>query len=428
VRARVLSVIDGDTFTITLDDLPDLSRVPSPLKRRWVALRDAGDTALRVRLIGIDAPELDDPRQEVQRFAVESKEFLRALVEGQFVTLIFEGEYFDRYGRLLAYAEKDGSSIEEELLRRGLVTSSTWSFAYVNEYRALGAEARTAKLGLWAKSSVAEVMMGSGTLLAGMEPDILIATGSVKVEPSCESSGTGVVLSEVYPSPPSGGSGDVLDGEWIELFNPTDHVVSLGDWTLDDLPDGGSRPWAFPCDFILGPRERKVVLSQETGLRLNNDGDEVWLTSLDGTPVDHVTYPRISTGLSFSLVATGTGSVWCLSDPTPLEPNTCRTEEASSRSSVHVRRSPSGFLHTRYVMENTAVESGPMRWVAALGTGFTLIGEEVKSFGGGRGHWPFLEWGIALALAVVSSVALWSSPQKRGEDQRRMNKERVINP
>ena len=63
-------VVDGDTIKGNLDS-----------KR------------ITIRLVEIDAPEMDQP------FGVESKRFLKKLIENKKVTLISEGK--DRYGRTL---------------------------------------------------------------------------------------------------------------------------------------------------------------------------------------------------------------------------------------------------------------------------------------------------------------------------------------
>src|SRR5262249_49971554 len=61
--------------------------------------------SVKVRLIGVDAPESVDPRKPVERFARESADFLRGLVEGKRVRLAYEpaGARVDKYGRTLAY-------------------------------------------------------------------------------------------------------------------------------------------------------------------------------------------------------------------------------------------------------------------------------------------------------------------------------------
>jgi micrococcal nuclease len=58
--ALVERVVDGDTVVVRLDG-----------------------QSVKVRLIGIDAPESVDPRKPVERFAHESAAFLRRLVQGK---------------------------------------------------------------------------------------------------------------------------------------------------------------------------------------------------------------------------------------------------------------------------------------------------------------------------------------------------------
>jgi len=364
IRARVLRVITGDTFDITLDDLTDLSRVPSPLRRRWRAIRNSGVDYVRVRLIGIHAPDNHDPLPSVQRLAEESAEFLRALIEGQFVRLTFEQEYFDRENILLAYVEIDGHSLQRELLRRGLVSLDTSRpFVFTADFLALESEARVGKIGLWGHEEIASrsgsgmLLSDSGALLASYVGGVTSAVQPVKFEHA-------VIVNEIYPSP----SGE--EGEWIELFNPTDLAVSLAGWTLDDVRGGGSRPWIFPADTMVSPHAYMMVSGLQTGLKLNNTGDDVWLVSPDQLISESVTYPRVHAGYSFGRIESGSGSLWCLSDPTPGAGNHCREEAApgqgrSSSRRVTVARGKSSVLRTRYVRADSLRRDVP-------GSGFSL--------------------------------------------------------
>ena len=78
----VTRVVDGDTL--------------------WVNT-EGGDT--KVRLIGVDTPELLDPRSPVQCFAQEASDFTKSALTGQVVYLEYDPsqDSVDRYGRLLAY-------------------------------------------------------------------------------------------------------------------------------------------------------------------------------------------------------------------------------------------------------------------------------------------------------------------------------------
>lgn len=126
--ARVQYVHDGDT--LILDD------------RR------------KVRLIGIDTPELGRDGRPDQPWAVAARDALRRLLanHGSRVQLRFDQERHDRYGRLLAHLYlMDGRSVEAWLLEQGLalqlvVPPNTGNLAC---YRRAEQAARQARRGLW---------------------------------------------------------------------------------------------------------------------------------------------------------------------------------------------------------------------------------------------------------------------------------------
>lgn len=157
---------------------------------------------------------------------------------------------------------------------------------------------------------------------------------------------TGVVLGEVLSVPTPGGE------EWIELFNPTDHEISLGGWILDDLKDGGSKPFIIPLDAGIGAGEYRFFPKSETKLSLNDSGDDVWLIAPDEQWSDYVAVPKLKAGISFNFC----GDAWRLSDPSPGLPNDCQ-HSAQSSSSVSARKSAvSGsisFIKTRYVLTSS---------------------------------------------------------------------------
>jgi endonuclease YncB( thermonuclease family) len=107
-----------------------------------------GDTLVvdgrRVRLRGLDAPELD---QTCHRGAIsyrcgeEARAALRALVERETVTCMTSGR--DRFERALGTCSVRGQDIGAAMVRRGLAVSSR---DYAEEER----EARDAKRGIWA--------------------------------------------------------------------------------------------------------------------------------------------------------------------------------------------------------------------------------------------------------------------------------------
>jgi endonuclease YncB( thermonuclease family) len=122
-----------------------------------------GDTVIlrdnqHVRLIGINAPELGRDGAPDQPLATRARDRLAQLVRGQRVTLAFERERQDHYGRLLAHVYLlDGRDVEEILLREGLA----WAVAVPPNVGKLPAlintenEARGAARGVWGEPAYA---------------------------------------------------------------------------------------------------------------------------------------------------------------------------------------------------------------------------------------------------------------------------------
>jgi micrococcal nuclease len=129
--ATVERVVDGDTVVVRLDG-----------------------RSVKVRLVGVDAPESVDPRKPIERFARESAAFLRGLVEGKTVRLAYEpaGARIDRYGRTLAYlyVEPGGLFVNREIIAKGFGHAyTTYPFAHMEDFRAAERSAREKGLGLW---------------------------------------------------------------------------------------------------------------------------------------------------------------------------------------------------------------------------------------------------------------------------------------
>ncbi len=85
-----------------------------------------GDTVItergqRVRLLGVDAPEMEKEGRPAEFLAHKAKAELARLVQGQRVRLEYDRLRYDQYGRLLAYLFlPDGTQVNTELVRRGL--------------------------------------------------------------------------------------------------------------------------------------------------------------------------------------------------------------------------------------------------------------------------------------------------------------------
>jgi micrococcal nuclease len=129
----VTKVVDGDTL--------------------HVAAAQSGGDATKVRLRGIDAPEMGTNRTKRMYFAQEATDFVRRTTLGQSVSVYLDedAESRDRYGRLLAYLElPDGRFLNEELLSEGLVYADRrFRHSYSQKYLQLEAAARAQGRGLW---------------------------------------------------------------------------------------------------------------------------------------------------------------------------------------------------------------------------------------------------------------------------------------
>lgn len=106
----------------------------------------------RVRLIGVDIPELHHPKKAVQYFAEEAYQFVKKLAEGQEVVLEYDWERKDKYGRTLAYIHRksDNLFVNAEIVKQGYGFAYTrFPFKHLDEFRRFEQNAREEELGLW---------------------------------------------------------------------------------------------------------------------------------------------------------------------------------------------------------------------------------------------------------------------------------------
>ena len=129
---RVVRVVDGDTLDI--------------------ATPDGGQQTMRIRLWGIDTPELARGDDEAEPFAQEATDLAVALVDGQWVTLQLEPHRVrGTFGRVLAYVQlPDGRVLNEVILLAGLArVDDRWSHRQMDRYDLLETSARKNRRGLW---------------------------------------------------------------------------------------------------------------------------------------------------------------------------------------------------------------------------------------------------------------------------------------
>ncbi|MEW6144192.1 MAG: thermonuclease family protein [Thermodesulfobacteriota bacterium] len=143
----VSDVIDGDT----------------------IAIGDGRGTL--VRYIGIDTPEIARQDSPGDPYSGEALEFNRKLVEGKSVTLEYDNERYDVYGRLLAYVFSNGVLVNEELLRSGLATPLFIepNVKYRERFERAAEEAKKEKKGMWGGLDTIEVPEGNGGFVIEIE-------------------------------------------------------------------------------------------------------------------------------------------------------------------------------------------------------------------------------------------------------------------
>ena len=106
----------------------------------------------RIRLLGIDTPELARDDRPAEPMAQEAKEWLASQVEGRDVRLRFGPEPTDQYGRTLAWVYLDDRLINRELLRQGyarLYDRMVFPADLESSLREAEAMARTENFGIW---------------------------------------------------------------------------------------------------------------------------------------------------------------------------------------------------------------------------------------------------------------------------------------
>jgi endonuclease YncB( thermonuclease family) len=132
---KVLSVVDGDTLKVSTDG-----------------------SEKTIRLIGIDTPEVVDPRKPVECFGKEASAKAKEVLTGQMVRLEADPSQgnLDKYQRLLRYVFlTDGIFYNEMMITEGYAHEYTYDtpYKYQAEFKAAEKSAREAQLGLWSPAT-----------------------------------------------------------------------------------------------------------------------------------------------------------------------------------------------------------------------------------------------------------------------------------
>ena len=104
----------------------------------------------RVRLIGIDTPEIANTPAETQLEALLAKRFTFHHLFRKRVQLGYDSEMEDKYGRLLAYVRIEGRLFNEFILKEGFArVFLKFPFAMKDSFIRAQEEARQKKKGFW---------------------------------------------------------------------------------------------------------------------------------------------------------------------------------------------------------------------------------------------------------------------------------------
>ena len=134
-KFQVVKVYDGDTITIS-----------------------DGIHEIRVRLIGIDTPEMNEKNTVLRNLAYQAKDYLSSLILDQFIYLQLDhfnekSMHLDKFGRLLAYIYRfsDNLFVNAQMIRMGFSQEyERYAFEQMHYFRKLAAQAKAEKLGIWA--------------------------------------------------------------------------------------------------------------------------------------------------------------------------------------------------------------------------------------------------------------------------------------
>lgn len=118
---KIIRVIDGDTVVL--------------------------ETGESLRYLGINAPELNEPR------GLTAQKFNQSLIGGKIVRLEFDRDKLDKYGRLLAYVWLDNMLANERMVEEGYakvyLIEHTAKLKYLERLQKAEQLAKNAKRGVW---------------------------------------------------------------------------------------------------------------------------------------------------------------------------------------------------------------------------------------------------------------------------------------
>jgi len=139
----VVHIVDGDTLDIG---------VPDP---------GNGKQKTRIRLWGVDCPEIAHGGNKTMHFGPQATDFAKETLAGRDVHVVLSPKQTrDKFGRLLAYVflDRGGSMFNEMLLEEGFAYADPrFDHHYETRFAAAESRAREAQSGLWKGVRIADM-------------------------------------------------------------------------------------------------------------------------------------------------------------------------------------------------------------------------------------------------------------------------------
>ena len=253
--ATVTEVVDGDT----------------------VEVRYANGTTDTVRLLGVDTPEVHVENDPLEFEGVPATEagraclrdagrnasaFVERLLAGERVQLVVGGDRRGRYGRLLAFVRRNGTTVNYRLAAEGHARVYETGFAGRERFDRAESRAQGEGIGLWTCAT------------DGSEPGAVAGNQAGSEE---------FGIAEIDADAPGNDNANP-NGERIVFENTGTERLVLGGWTVSDAAD---HVYTFPGGFVLEPDEQVTLHTGDgsdtpselywgaSGAVWNNDGDTV---------------------------------------------------------------------------------------------------------------------------------------------------------
>ncbi len=214
-------------------------------------------TGEKVRLIGINSPERDQP------YYAEATQKLSELIGDNQVTLKKDVTDKDQYGRLLRYIYVNDSFVNLEMVKQGYAISYPFppNTKHVDEFEDAEEEARNSQIGIWAPSP------------------FTLTVSSMHADAEGDDSAN-------------------LNDEYVVFENDGNSTIIMTSWTVQDEANNF---YIFPeLDFTNGSTLTLFTGSgTDTATQLywgndkpiwNNDGDSLYLRDADGLLVTYYSY------------------------------------------------------------------------------------------------------------------------------------------